>query len=178
MLCHVASSKFYKSWQAPLPRELHQCPSPQLKQVLPLPTSLKRLSAPPMPSRALPEYCHHCCWFSLLSSSDRAGRWVGSRSSQGSAPRQPEVWLGKEGKGGKISSETYLVSHAPSLIGLLRLVLMFKCCRAHSGTNLTSRISEVKLPCCRTRGPVTLVPLRRQRCVISPEFALEFYLLL
>lgn len=44
VLHHVASSKFYKSWQAPLPRELHQCPSPQLKQVLPLPTSLKRLS--------------------------------------------------------------------------------------------------------------------------------------
>lgn len=44
VLRHVASSKFYKSWQAPLPRELHQCPSPQLKQVLPLPTSLKRLS--------------------------------------------------------------------------------------------------------------------------------------
>lgn len=75
------------------------------------------LSAPPMPSRALPEYCHHYCWFSLLSSSDRAGRWVGWRSSQGSAPRQPGVWLGRDGKGGKISSEIHLASHAPSLIG-------------------------------------------------------------
>lgn len=66
------------------------------------------------PSRALPEYCRHCCWFSPLSSLDRAGKWVGWRSSRGSAPRQPGVWLGREGKRGEISSETQPDSYALS----------------------------------------------------------------
>lgn len=143
--------------------------------------------------RASPECCHRCCWSSPLSSSDRAGKQVGWRSSQGSAPQQLGVWLGREGKGGKTGSETQLFSHGALLTGPLKLALMspINPTAAEHVLVLTdfcycSRIFEIKLPGCRMRGPlgpVALVPLRKQKCV-SPQSlvhiasAQDFYLFL
>lgn len=104
------------------------------------------------PSRVLPEYCHHCCWFSPLSSSDRAGKWVGWRSSRGSAPQLPGVWLGRERR--KISDPDWQPCTVPSRP--LRLALMSPINPSAPEHILVlndfyvcSGISEVELPGCR-----------------------------